>query len=394
MKTITISTENNETFSTISNFFIDYYMTDANGEFVKIYLYLVRLLQHGKGVTVAEIADHFNLTENDICRAIRHWISKGVLRFKYDDNKQLSGIIILPLQAPATDMDLELDAVSLLKSDSDKVQTKKNAKVAEVTKYDFVNKTSSEVVDKTSTQEIISSEISVPDVPVFTKKDIETKLRDEDWECLTYQIETYFGRPLTNSETTTLMYLHDTLEFNVDLLEYLVEYCLTLGKKSFKYIQAVAIQWYKDGIKDFQTAKENCTVTSGLINIVYKELGIKNRSCPTQTELSFINTWNKDYGMSPELIRHACQKAIATRPNSANFNYVNGIIESWHKNNVKTISDVDKLDKAFAATASAKKAANGNNTNNVSSFNNFKQTKLDSQLDEMEQLLLNEVNRQ
>ncbi len=98
--------------------------------------------------------------------------------------------------------------------------------------------------------------------------------------------------------------------------------------------------------------------------------------------------------MSPELIRHACQKAIATRPNSANFNYVNGIIESWHKNNVKTISDVDKLDKAFAATASAKKAANGNNTNNVSSFNNFKQTKLDSQLDEMEQLLLNEVNRQ
>ena len=41
---ITISAKNRETYSSISNFFIDYYMTDANGDFVKIYLYLVRLM--------------------------------------------------------------------------------------------------------------------------------------------------------------------------------------------------------------------------------------------------------------------------------------------------------------------------------------------------------------
>ena len=62
MKTITISTENSETYSSISNFFIDYYMTDANGEFVKVYLYLARLLGSNSKVTVADIADHFNLT--------------------------------------------------------------------------------------------------------------------------------------------------------------------------------------------------------------------------------------------------------------------------------------------------------------------------------------------
>ena len=63
MKTITISTENSETYSSISNFFIDYYMTDANGEFVKVYLYLIRLLNSKQQISVAEIADHFNLTE-------------------------------------------------------------------------------------------------------------------------------------------------------------------------------------------------------------------------------------------------------------------------------------------------------------------------------------------
>ena len=175
-------------------------------------------------------------------------------------------------------------------------------------------------------------------------------------------------------------------------MEYLFEYCLTLGKKSVKYAQAVAIEWYKDDIKNRQTAKENYTATNGMIKLVYKELGINNRTCPTQAELAFVKTWSNDYAMTPELIQLACQKAILSKPNSANFKYVNGIIESWHKNNVKTISDVDELDKTFVAKINAKTNST-KQPSNVSSFNNFKQTKLDAQLDEMEELLLNEVNR-
>ena len=83
MKTITISTENSETYSSISNFFIDYYMTDANGEFVKVYLYLIRLLNSKQQISVAEIADHFNLTEKDICRAIKYWVTKDALRLTF-----------------------------------------------------------------------------------------------------------------------------------------------------------------------------------------------------------------------------------------------------------------------------------------------------------------------
>lgn len=74
MSFINITTEKKETYSSISNFFIDYYMTSANGEFVKVYLYLVRLMSSRKPISVADIADHFNLTEQDICRAIRYWI--------------------------------------------------------------------------------------------------------------------------------------------------------------------------------------------------------------------------------------------------------------------------------------------------------------------------------
>ena len=107
---ITISTENRETFSEISNNFIDYYMADANGDFVKVYLYLVRLYSCGRPVSVSDIADYFRCTEKDVCRAIRYWISVDVLSFIYDTKGNISGIVLKNISAP--DRGLELNNYS------------------------------------------------------------------------------------------------------------------------------------------------------------------------------------------------------------------------------------------------------------------------------------------
>ena len=104
---ITISTENRETFSEISNNFIDYYLADANGDFVKVYLYLVRLYSCGRPVSVSDIADYFRCTEKDVCRAIRYWISVGVLSFIYDTKGNISGIVLKNIDAPDKGLDLD-----------------------------------------------------------------------------------------------------------------------------------------------------------------------------------------------------------------------------------------------------------------------------------------------
>ena len=55
----------------ISNIFIDYYMPRANGEFVKIYLYLLRSLQSGDtALDLAAVADVFDCTESDVLRTL------------------------------------------------------------------------------------------------------------------------------------------------------------------------------------------------------------------------------------------------------------------------------------------------------------------------------------
>ena len=81
MTAINISSDIATSFTTVSDIFIDQYMPKANGEFVKVYLYLLRATGSGAGIaTISEIADHFSNTEADIIRALNYWASEGILQ--------------------------------------------------------------------------------------------------------------------------------------------------------------------------------------------------------------------------------------------------------------------------------------------------------------------------
>ena len=53
----------------VQNTFIDRYMAAANGEYVKVYLLLLRLAG-SRELTVSQIADRLDITEKDVMRAI------------------------------------------------------------------------------------------------------------------------------------------------------------------------------------------------------------------------------------------------------------------------------------------------------------------------------------
>ena len=83
-------------FTSISNVFIDEYMPKANGEFVKIYLHLLRLIGSGEALSqelsTEKIADKFNLLESDVMRALNYWCEQGLLSLTFDDAHVLTGI--------------------------------------------------------------------------------------------------------------------------------------------------------------------------------------------------------------------------------------------------------------------------------------------------------------
>ena len=61
----------------VPDVFIDTYMAGASGEYVKVYLYLLRHQQ--EEVSIGQIADALNHTEADVQRALAYWQRAGVL---------------------------------------------------------------------------------------------------------------------------------------------------------------------------------------------------------------------------------------------------------------------------------------------------------------------------
>ena len=71
-------------------------MTRANGEYVKIYLYLLRCFaQPSADFSLSGLADHFDCTERDILRALKYWEKLRLFHLEYDANDNLSGIRML-----------------------------------------------------------------------------------------------------------------------------------------------------------------------------------------------------------------------------------------------------------------------------------------------------------
>lgn len=346
MATINISSEEGE-FTNISNNFIEYYMADANGDFVKLYLYLAMLCSAKKQISISVIADHLNCTEKDICRGIKYWIKADAVSLKYSETGEVTGIVLLNLKRPEEDIasDLRIIDFSLaLASPANKAEEKSKATDKNINASESDSDTSVETPEPTTE----SAVNKVPRKKQPTAEELDNFLSDSELANLISEATAYCNHELSQKELNSLIYIKDQLKFSFDLTEYLLEYCASVRKTSFNYIEQVAKNWFSMGISTREEAQEYTVRYITLYGKILKALGITNRSTPVPLEKSFIDKWIDEFGFSEVMIIEACNRAISRRPNDATFPYVNGILENWHKNNVSSLADIAKQDAEHA----------------------------------------------
>lgn len=89
MKKLTLTNHAQRDTTVLENEFIDHYMTKANGEYVKVYLLLLRHLNAPSGtLTISRIADLLDHTEKDIIRALNYWKKQGLLEYENSSEKK------------------------------------------------------------------------------------------------------------------------------------------------------------------------------------------------------------------------------------------------------------------------------------------------------------------
>lgn len=384
MTAINISSDIATSFTTVSDIFIDQYMPKANGEFVKVYLYLLRATGSGAGIaTISEIADHFSNTEADIVRALNYWASEGILQVQTGADGQITGINLCSL------------AVSGIQAAQSNIQSTvadnaaQNISTANIQMQDsVVEKLKSQATDKPA-----------PSQKEYTLDEIKEFRKNPDISELFFIIETYLKHTLSSTDTNMVLYWLDELHFSTDLVEYLVEYCITKGHSSLRYMNKVALGWADASIKTVDQAKDDAAAHSQIYYTVMKALGITGRNL-VDSEVSLINKWVGEYGFDIELVKAACSKTISAIQKPS-FEYTDSILANWRKKDVHTLKDVEVLDANFAkankasATGSSQgtNAANGsskpksNNSGSKNKFNNFNQRNND--YDKLEKLFLN-----
>ena len=397
MTAINISSDIATSFTTVSDIFIDQYMPKANGEFVKVYLYLLRATGSGAGIaTISEIADHFSNTEADIIRALNYWASEGILQLQSGADGQIMGINLCSLsvsgmQAAQSNIQSAVADNAAQNNLQNGVvnNAAQNISTADIRMQDsVVEKLKSQTPDKAASSQ---KEYTLDEIKEFRK--------NPDISELFFIIETYLKHTLSSSDTNMVLYWLDELHFSTDLVEYLVEYCITKGHSSLRYMNKVALGWADAGIKTVDQAKDDAAAHSQIYYSVMKALGITGRNL-VDSEVSLINKWVGEYGFDIELVKAACSKTISAIQKPS-FEYTDSILANWRKKDVHTLKDVEVLDANFAkankasATGSSQgtNAANGsskpksNNSSSKNKFNNFNQRNND--YDKLEKLFLN-----
>ncbi|MEG1848466.1 MAG: DnaD domain protein, partial [Lachnospiraceae bacterium] len=271
--------------------------------------------------------------------ALKYWEKCHLLSLDYDDTKTLVGVHFKNLSQPAEPVSRTEVSVSPSPSSTDSPENR-YAK------------------------------------PTYSLDQLKAFKAQEEAEQILFIAEQYLGKTLSPNEIKSILFFYDRLGFSTDLIDYLIQYCVGRDKKDFRYIEKVAISWAESNIT---TPKQAAAIAHKYDKTVYTIMAALGKSsAPIGKEVDYIVKWTKTYAFSLEIILEACNRTVLA-VDAHRFEYADGILSNWFKNNVHRLDDIKTADANYKKS----KVTLGVATN---SFNQFQQNDYD--FDEIERKLL------
>ena len=290
----------------LDNEFIDHYMVRANGEYVKVYLLLLRHMNQSSGyLSISELADLLECTEKDILRALRYWKSEGLLDYLDDTPDDPSPKSTAPSPAASSGLhDVQSGYM-----------------------------TSSIPADSVSDSAALASTTNI--------QQYRSRKERAEFKELLFVAEQYLGKTLSATDIDQITYFYDTLNMSAELIEYLIEYCVENGHKSMHYINKVALSWHEENITTVNLAKTSSFLYNKNCYCVLNAYGIKGRG-PAASEIAYIRKWSEEYGFALEVILEACDRTMNSI-HQPSFDYTDSILKRWKDKNVRQLKDIDAV---------------------------------------------------
>ena len=287
--------------------FINKYMISANATYVKVYLYgLGKCYEAQEDISNASIAEALDILETDVSKAWRYWKKVGLV---HSEGK--GTLVFDPMPQAQRKEESE-------KSTPPAEEKQKNHSMKEIARA----------------------------------MDINPKMKET-----VLMAEQLLKKTLSQREITSLYSFMQDYSMSQEMVLVLLEYCVTLDKTGFSYIEKVAQGWYESGIKTLDEATKvlNRVVKEGRMQKKCKKIFGLDREL-SQTENGYIARWVTELSMSEAMIKNAYERTVANT-GKISMPYMNTILKSWHSKGIKTVSQI--AEKEGAASSNQKGRTGG-----------------------------------
>ncbi|MBE6038501.1 MAG: DnaD domain protein [Anaerofustis stercorihominis] len=250
----------------IENTFINHYMPEARGDFVKVYLYALKCAGSLRDAAVsdAQIAATLKISEQDVINAWNYWKDEKVISIVYEGD----------------DKCIRFENLASLFFGGKKI------------------------------------------TPTEIKPSVQSSV-----EGVLKEIEGKISRLLTHSERDKILSWIDEYNISPNSVLLLIEDCLNRDKHSVNYWETIAKTFYDEGITTYDQALsylEQRDSKWGTYKEIMNYLGLFR---PVSTpEKAMIDKWLEEYKLDMDTIKLACDQTVgANRPS---LKYVDLIIDS------------------------------------------------------------------
>ncbi|MBO4724899.1 MAG: DnaD domain protein [Firmicutes bacterium] len=260
----------------IENLFINEYMCDAPGDYVKVYLLAQMYACVGTEVREGDFAMQLQLDEEDIEEAFRYWEKAGLLV------RRAGGSVVLH-----------------------SIREKLTGGTA-------------------STSESSQEVQHLPEAEGH-------KLTDGEIAALFTAVEGVLGRPLGTRELQEIDRWTEEEGATPELVLYAYKYCVEQqGKDSVRYVAAVVRNWIQLGLDTDEKIADyikNNDARHAKIRRVLSVLGLHRNV--TEPEKKIFDRWFDEDGFTMEDILAACEKTTAA--NNPSIKYLDSILKGMHE---------------------------------------------------------------
>lgn len=242
----------------VPNAFIDELLGEANGEYVRVYLYLLR--HCSTNIKLHIVADELNLTDHDVMRAVSYWEKKGIFQ---------EGVTKLAEE--------ELRNEEAARQSEAKLEMKREQNYRKTSFFDEKNR-----------DDLFSSGEKNRDDSSFSGEK-RREIDEEMFEGILYVAKHLLPGGVSRSHVQKLEYMVEYLAMDAELIEFLLDYCAGLQKTAPRYMEQVALDWHAQGIRTVKQAQEHIRDFELTKSLNKRKAGTARTSATEKAGNRFIN---------------------------------------------------------------------------------------------------------